>query len=117
MKMGALSRHKSRTHTVALSQNSNTRFVTHHPVKRKDEAALGILLSGCAVAAVSPALQVIKSIVCKVQHRSLIRCLLPASAAGRFNFYPDLPQFDGVGAYAYTPELGSHTCMAICKLI
>ena len=57
---------------MGMSQKSNIKSVTHHPVKRKDEAALGILLSGCAVAAVSPALQVIESIVCKVQHRSLI---------------------------------------------
>ena len=49
----------------------------HHAVKGQDEAALGVLLSGGAVAAIPPALQVVKAVVRVVQHRRLVRRLFP----------------------------------------
>ena len=64
--------------SICFSTFRNAGAGAHHAVKGEDEAALGVLLRGRAVAPVPPALQVIKPVVREVQHRRLIRCLLPA---------------------------------------
>ena len=55
----------------------------YRSVKGQDEAALGIILCGGAVAPVPPALQVLKAVVGVMQHSSLLTCLLSANAVAK----------------------------------
>lgn len=64
-------------HEVSPSQPA------HRSIKRQNEASLGVVLCGCAVTPVSPALQVLKTVVGVVQHCCLLTCLFSAGRLQR----------------------------------
>ncbi len=55
----------------------------HRSIKGQNEAPLGVILCGSAVAPVSPAFQVLKAVVGVVQHGSLLTGLLSAGIRQR----------------------------------
>lgn len=67
---------------ASILARKKQRPAAHHAIEGQDEAPLGIVLGGRTVATVPPALQVLEAIVREVQHRPLVRCDLPAAAAG-----------------------------------